>query len=278
MKLKYYLRGIGLGVIITAIIMGFALGAGKAPISDAEVIEKAKGLGMVEGGVLSDYSDEDASGEDMLPEDAGVSASADKMINTASGADGGPSFKDTSASNSASAASVADIKADADKKVEADTGIGSPAVANGISGAAYKNSSAAASLSSKDLKDADKNKDKDKDKNKEKPVIDNKKKEEVTEEPEEASEVPAEEPNDTEENTQPEPTPAEPVPVQVTISGGSSSDKVAKILYDAGLVDDAVKFNRFLIEKHLDTMIRSGNKTITQGASYEEIAKAITSR
>lgn len=278
MKLKYYLRGIGLGVIITAIIMGFALGAGKAPISDAEVIEKAKGLGMVEGGVLSDYSDEDASGEDMLPEDAGVSSSADKMINTASGADGGPSFKDTSASNSAAAASVADIKADADKKVEADTGIGSPAVANGISGAAYKNSSAAASLSSKDLKDADKNKDKDKDKNKEKPVIDNKKKEEVTEEPEEASEVPAEEPNNTEENTQPEPTPAEPVSVQVTISGGSSSDKVAKILYDAGLVDDAVKFNRFLIERHLDTMIRSGSKTITQGASYEEIAKAITSR
>lgn len=276
MKLKYYLRGIGLGVIITAIIMGFALGAGKAPISDAEVIEKAKGLGMVEGGVLSDYSDEDASGEDMLPEDAGVSASADKMINTASGADGGPSFKDTSASNSAAAASVADIKADADKKVEADTGIGSPAVANGISGAAYKNSSAAASLSSKDLKDADKNKDKDKDKNKEKPVIDNKKKEEVTEEPEEASEVPAEEPNNTEENTQPEPTPAEPVSVQVTISGGSSSDKVAKILYDAGLVDDAVKFNRFLIESHLDTRIHSGNKNIMKGASYEDIAKAIT--
>lgn len=276
MKLKYYLRGIGLGVIITAIIMGFALGAGKAPISDAEVIEKAKGLGMVEGGVLSDYSDEDASGEDMLPEDAGVSASADKMINTASGADGGPSFKDASASNSAAAASVADIKADADKKVEADTGIGSQAVANGISGAAYKNSSAAASLSSKDLKDADKNKDKDKDKNKEKPVIDNKKKEEVTEEPEEASEVPAEEPNNTEENTQSEPTPAEPVPVQVTISGGSSSDKVAKILYDAGLVDDAVKFNRFLIESHLDTRIRSGNKNIMRGASYEDIAKAIT--
>lgn len=276
MKLKYYLRGIGLGVIITAIIMGFALGAGKAPISDAEVIEKAKGLGMVEGGVLSDYSNEDASGEDMLSEDAGVSASADKMINTASGADGGPSFKDTSASNSAAAASVADIKADADKKVEADTGIGSPAVANGISGAAYKNSSAAASLSSKDLKDADKNKDKDKDKNKEKPVIDNKKKEEVTEEPEEASEVPAEEPTNTEENTQPEVNPAEPVSVQVTISGGSSSDKVAKILYDAGLVDDAVKFNRFLIERHLDTRIHSGNKNIMQGASYEDIAKAIT--
>lgn len=276
MKLKYYLRGIGLGVIITAIIMGFALGAGKAPISDAEVIEKAKGLGMVEGGVLSDYSDEDASGEDMLPEDAGVSASADKMINTASDADGGPSFKDTSASNSATAASVADIKADADKKVEADTGVGSSAVANGISGAAYKNSSAAASLSSKDLKDADKNKDKDKDKNKEKPVIDNKKKEEVTEEPEEASEEPAEEPDNIEENTQPEVNPAEPVPVRVTISGGSSSDKVAKILYDAGLVDDAVKFNRFLIESHLDTRIRSGNKNIMQGASYEDIAKAIT--
>ena len=35
MKLKYYLRGIGLGVIITAIIMGFALGEEKSPIRDA---------------------------------------------------------------------------------------------------------------------------------------------------------------------------------------------------------------------------------------------------
>ena len=61
MKLKYYLRGIGIGVILTALIMGFALGGRKATISDAEVIERAKKLGMVQGGVLTDYSNEENS-------------------------------------------------------------------------------------------------------------------------------------------------------------------------------------------------------------------------
>ena len=61
MKLKYYLRGIGIGVILTALIMGFALGGRKSTISDAEVIERAKKLGMVQGGVLTDYSNEENS-------------------------------------------------------------------------------------------------------------------------------------------------------------------------------------------------------------------------
>ena len=55
MKLKYYLRGMGIGIILTAIVMGFALGGRKATISDAEVIERAKALGMVDptSGVLN---------------------------------------------------------------------------------------------------------------------------------------------------------------------------------------------------------------------------------
>ena len=54
MKLKYYLRGMGIGIILTAIVMGFALGGRKATISDAEIIERAKALGMVDptSGVL----------------------------------------------------------------------------------------------------------------------------------------------------------------------------------------------------------------------------------
>ena len=58
MKLKYYLRGIGIGVILTAIVMGFALGGRKTTMSDAEVIERAKELGMTDGGVLSDSVNE----------------------------------------------------------------------------------------------------------------------------------------------------------------------------------------------------------------------------
>lgn len=47
MKLKYYLRGLGVGIICTAIIMGIALsGNKKETLTDAEIIERARLLGM----------------------------------------------------------------------------------------------------------------------------------------------------------------------------------------------------------------------------------------
>ncbi len=48
MKLKYYLRGLGVGIICTAIIMGIATaGNDKEKLTDAEIIERARILGMV---------------------------------------------------------------------------------------------------------------------------------------------------------------------------------------------------------------------------------------
>ncbi len=48
MKRKYYLRGIGIGIIFAAIIMSIAYNTSyKNKISDEEVIKKAKELGMV---------------------------------------------------------------------------------------------------------------------------------------------------------------------------------------------------------------------------------------
>lgn len=55
MNLKYYLRGLGIGIIVTAVIMGIAAGRNKESLSDAEIKERAKELGMVEqSGVLSE--------------------------------------------------------------------------------------------------------------------------------------------------------------------------------------------------------------------------------
>lgn len=57
MKLKYYLRGLGVGIFVTALIMGLSLGKNQK-MSDEEVIARAKELGMVEkeaeGSVLSE--------------------------------------------------------------------------------------------------------------------------------------------------------------------------------------------------------------------------------
>lgn len=51
MNLKYYLRGLGIGILVTALIMGIATG-GKEKLSNEEIVERAKALGMVEGGTL----------------------------------------------------------------------------------------------------------------------------------------------------------------------------------------------------------------------------------
>ena len=55
MKLKYYLRGLGIGIIVTAIIMSFI----KKPeeLTDAEIKARAAMLGMVEKNVLADVQE-----------------------------------------------------------------------------------------------------------------------------------------------------------------------------------------------------------------------------
>lgn len=56
MGLKYYLRGLGMGIIVTALIMGIVTRAdSKEILSDDEIRERAKELGMVEAStVLAD--------------------------------------------------------------------------------------------------------------------------------------------------------------------------------------------------------------------------------
>lgn len=51
MKLRYYLRGLGIGIIVTALIMGMISEAGK-PLTDAEIRALAANLGMVDSGSL----------------------------------------------------------------------------------------------------------------------------------------------------------------------------------------------------------------------------------
>ena len=46
MKLKYYLRGFGLGIILTMVIMMIVTHSSRQELSNAEIIEKAEKLGM----------------------------------------------------------------------------------------------------------------------------------------------------------------------------------------------------------------------------------------
>lgn len=58
MNLKYYLRGLGLGIVITAVIMGSATGGKKEVLTNEEIIARAKSLGMVENKVLTEYEED----------------------------------------------------------------------------------------------------------------------------------------------------------------------------------------------------------------------------
>lgn len=69
MNLRYYLRGLGVGILVTAVIMEVAAGGKKETLSDAEIKERAAALGMVEEGTrLSDL-------ETDMPEEGPLAAS-----------------------------------------------------------------------------------------------------------------------------------------------------------------------------------------------------------
>lgn len=47
MRLKYYLRGLGIGIIVTTIILSISFSLKKDTISDEEIIARAEQLGMI---------------------------------------------------------------------------------------------------------------------------------------------------------------------------------------------------------------------------------------
>lgn len=97
MKLKYQMRGLGIGIIVTALLMGVVKGD-KVPLSDAEIKVRALELGMVESNsmklsdipnVTPQQGESSASyGVDAVP--IGESGAADSGSQAASGAEEGP--------------------------------------------------------------------------------------------------------------------------------------------------------------------------------------------
>ena len=76
MKVKYYLRGLGIGILVSVVIMSIASGR-KTTMTDEEVKARAKELGMVESTVLSDYGNKDKAPEADPKEDSASNAEAD---------------------------------------------------------------------------------------------------------------------------------------------------------------------------------------------------------
>lgn len=94
MKLKYYLRGIGTGMIVTTLILAISFSLRKPEMTDEEIRQRAQELGMVmqddaqttEQGTVATPTDTQAQGQEAppagtpmaeqgtLPQDAGTTA------------------------------------------------------------------------------------------------------------------------------------------------------------------------------------------------------------
>lgn len=218
MKRKYYMRGLGTGILVTVIIMSISAGQ-KRPMTDEEVKARAKELGMVESTVLSNLQGS-VNGQ---PEETQTPESGTEPEETKE-PDGTTEPVETQTPDS-----------------------GTEEMQNPDSGT----------------------------------------KPEETKEPGDTTE-PAETTNpdgatEPAETAEPEETPNAPVTeeergdmVTIVIKSGESSVSVSKSLAEAGLVENASDYDRYLCQNGYDKKIRVGTYEIQTGASEEEIAKIIT--
>lgn len=67
------MRGLGIGIVVTALLMGVYAKKNTGNMTDAQIIARAKELGMVDG-VLAEISETESSDGEILPEDTFTAA------------------------------------------------------------------------------------------------------------------------------------------------------------------------------------------------------------
>ena len=212
MRLKYYLRGLGIGIVVTAAIMGVSMGRQKPVMTDEQIIARAKELGMEERkGVLAEIVEQSAEQENQT-------------------ADTGETIeKKEAATDSAKTAAAADTGSKTDS--------GKTAAATDTGSKTDSQESVSAGMT-----------------------------------------------EDSQQNAEnaPEKEPSQPATVQQTASvvvavyPGEGSYTVSRKLAALGLVESADIYDKFLCQNGYDKKLCTGNYTITQGATADEIAKILT--
>ncbi len=242
MNLKSYLRGLGIGVVVTALIMGITTGRKKEVLSNEEIKERARALGMIEESqVLADMlGDEDGEGDVN-----GQDLASDAMS---------PSIAEPSPEGEADLASARDTLSDTPENSESETD--EPA----DNGADMPENSAGQEDEAENPEDESG--------------------EDSAEDSESSGE--AESRTDSQEETgSREDAPdngagvIDSGSVTIEILSGEGSFIVCQKLEDAGAVPLASEFDRYLYENGYDKRINTGTYEIPAGAGFEEIARII---
>ena len=242
-KQRYYMRGIGVGILICALILIISRINTPADISDEEIVSRARALGMVNPGDLSLSAAEDlGNGETTaLAPDNNTGSTSDAVMDTDqsghtdSTADAGTDT-DRNADNVSTddAGLAADQSGDNDSTAEA----GTDANQNADNG-----SSADAGT------DTDQNGNTDS-------TLDT-----VT---------------DAGQSGDAETVPDGNSYAVLVVERGNSSDVVARRLESLGVITDPVDFDKYLVANGYASRISVGTFQIPYGSDYDYIARAIT--
>ena len=247
MNLKSYLRGLGIGVVVTALIMGIVTGRKKETLSNEEIKERARALGMIEESqVLADMLGEEDGEGDVNGQDLASNALS-------------PSIAEPSPEGETDLASAQDTLSDTpensenetDAPKETDNGDDMPENSAGQEDEAENPEDESGEDSAEDSESSGEAESRT----------------DSQEEPESREDAP--DVSDSEAGA------IDGGSVTIEILSGEGSFIVCQKLEDAGAVPLASEFDRYLYENGYDKRINTGTYEIPAGAGFEEIARII---
>lgn len=259
MKLRYYMRGLGIGIFVTAILMAVTIHGKTERLTDEQIIERAEALGMemkYSSDVLADTVSENTA-EDTKP------AELPNQVK-----------EETSLAN----------------RLAAEEKTGNPLLAGaGVDSSADEQDNNAADTAQQDIYHedpdaAERTEAKTDTTDRKEQTQDGSVQENAAGEKNTAQNVSADaKAAGQDEGVAGETSAADTQIVtgaakQITVSSGDGSDTVARKLYEAGLISDVSAYDRYLCQNGYDKKICTGVKTIPAGATEAEIAQILTTR
>ncbi|MBQ9550006.1 MAG: hypothetical protein IJU87_04260 [Lachnospiraceae bacterium] len=257
MNLRSYLRGAGLGILVAAVILTFGGGSRTKAMTDAEVLERARELGMSDGNetLTEAYTVATAPEIEKMPE-----------IEENPEIEEIPEKPSEAVGETGSVSNITPSEPAAEKATEkpaAEEAAEKPAAEEA---AEKPTAEEAAEKPAEDILE-------ESIKNRQTTEL----KSDLTGEDKTKSELLADA-AETEAESEPSITETETGFVSVHINAGSSSTVVAKELEKAGAVSCASAFDGFLCANGYDRRLSTGDFRIPAGASDEEIARILMRR
>lgn len=278
MKLKMYLIGLGMGVIVTAIIMGIALSGKTREMTDEEILARARQLGMVESSRLTEVTgngqnayllsqnqtaDTSAAGNTISqtqgennPSSLVISGEDVPETETQDGAgeDGANDTQDPAQTPAADTGTVAGASADASAQTGAGQGNQGAQGTQAVAGVQNSSAEARAASSQQSAGGG---------------ASSSAQAASSTEQPR-GGQATAQAASSTEQQVTGS--------IVVTIPDAANSEDICALLETAGVIDNATAFNNYLIQNGRDRYISTGAKLIPRGSSYEDVSRILTGR